>query len=111
MSGGAVGADPGAAPIDWKSESAAGRSTIPSTVTRRPGLAGPADRDRRADRGAEVRRRLLGEQDAVVRARRGSRISPGNVGGVVRREPEHLAGARRLHGAADLRTGSPVVSA
>src|SRR2546430_1332660 len=33
LSGGAVGADPGATPIDWNNESAAGRSTTPATVT------------------------------------------------------------------------------
>jgi hypothetical protein len=33
LSGGAVGAEPGATPMDWNNESAAGRSTTPSTVT------------------------------------------------------------------------------
>ena len=33
LSGGAVAADPGATPIDWNNESAAGRSTTPATVT------------------------------------------------------------------------------
>ena len=32
LSGGAIGAEAGAAPIAWNSESAAGRSTTPLTV-------------------------------------------------------------------------------
>ena len=66
---------------------------------RRVGLRHATDRHRVADPDMQVRRRLLGNQDAVERAEQQAELRrKGRVIG--RSEAEHLPGARHLHGPA-----------
>ena len=92
-----LGCAPAGAPTFWNSESALGRSTMPSTVTATGSRPARADRHRVAGRGAEVGGGLLVEQHTAGRPGEVADLGGERVAVAVG-DSDDLAGAGRLRG-------------